>query len=54
MIPNGVELVLNGYGLEFDSFLGAIYLPWRTFALFGLVIVALRVRKVLKTRKAVK
>jgi hypothetical protein len=51
MIPNGVELALNGYGLELDSFLGAIYLPWRTFALVGLVILALRIRKVLKTRK---
>ena len=52
MIPNGLELQLNDYGLEFDSFLGAMYLPWRTLIVFGLVIVALRVRKVLKTRKA--
>jgi hypothetical protein len=52
MIPNGLELELNDYGLEFDSFLGALYLPWRTIIVFGLVILALRVRKIIKARKA--
>ncbi len=52
MIPNGLELQLNDYGLEFDSFLGALYLPWRTIIVFGLVILALRVRKIIKARKA--
>ncbi len=52
MVPNGVMLQINDYGLEFDSFLGALYLPWRTFLVLGLVVIALRVRKVIKTRKA--
>ena len=52
MIPNGLELELNDYGLEFDSFLGALYLPWRTIIVLGLVILALRVRKIIKARKA--
>jgi len=52
MVPSGVMLQINDYGLEFDSFLGAIYLPWHTFLILGLVVVALRVRKIIKTRKA--
>lgn len=52
MITSGMILEINDYGLEFDSFLGAIYLPWRTFLILGLLVVALRVRKVIKTRKA--
>jgi len=52
MVPSGVMLQINDYGLEFDSFLGAIYLPWHTFLVLGLIVVALRVRKIIKTRKA--
>jgi hypothetical protein len=29
---SGIMLQINDYGLEFDSFLGAIYLPWHTIA----------------------
>jgi hypothetical protein len=32
MSINGIMLQINDYGLEFDSFLGAIYLPWHTIA----------------------
>jgi len=52
MVPSGVMLQINDYGLEFDSFLGAIYLPWHTFLVLSLIVVALRVRKIIKTRKA--
>lgn len=45
MTPNGLELQLNDYGLELDSFLGAIYLPWHTIATALLAVVAYKVYK---------
>jgi hypothetical protein len=46
MIPSGLELQLNDYGLEFDSFLGAIYLPWHTIILTALVVIGYKVYKI--------
>jgi len=41
MIPTGFELsITNEYGFEFDSFLGAIYLPWHTIILTTLAVIA--------------
>ena len=51
MISNGLELALNEYGLEFDSFLGAIYLPWHTIILAGLAFIAYKVYKVMTKRR---
>ena len=46
MIPNGFELVIsNEYGLEFDSFLGAIYLPWHTMIITALSLIAYKIYK---------
>jgi len=45
MISNGLELALNEYGLEFDSFLGAIYVPWHTILITALVITAYKIYK---------
>jgi hypothetical protein len=40
MVTGGVILELNEYGLEFDSFLGAIYLPWHTIIATALLLTA--------------
>jgi hypothetical protein len=45
MIPNGLELQLNDYGLELDSFLGAIYLPWHTIIITALLVTAYKIYK---------
>jgi len=51
MTISGFELIIsNEYGLEFDSFLGAIYLPWHTIILTTLAVIAYKVYK----RKRVK
>ena len=43
---NGFELVIsNEYGLEFDSFLGAIYLPWHTIIITALSLIAYKIYK---------
>jgi hypothetical protein len=47
MSINGFELVIsNEYGLEFDSFLGAIYLPWHTIILTTLALIAYKIYKI--------
>jgi len=52
MSINGFELVIsNEYGLEFDSFLGAIYLPWHTIILTTLAVVAYKAYKKWGNRK---
>jgi hypothetical protein len=43
MITSGLELQINDYGLEFDSFLGAIYLPWHTIATAVFITVAYKI-----------
>ena len=46
MIPNGFELIIsNEYGIEFDSFLGAIYLPWHTIAIATALLIAYKIYK---------
>ena len=42
-------LQINDYGLEFDSFLGAIYLPWHTI---GIISISLIAYKIIKRKKA--
>ena len=52
MSINGFELVIsNEYGLEFDSFLGAIYIPWHTIILTTLAVVAYKAYKKWGNRK---
>jgi hypothetical protein len=46
MITDGLELLINDYGLEFDSFLGSIYLPWHTIIITALVITAYKIYKI--------
>jgi hypothetical protein len=47
MTINGFELLIsNEYGLEFDSFLGAIYLPWHTIIITALSLIAYKVYKI--------
>ena len=46
MTISGFELVVsNEYGIEFDSFLGAIYLPWHTIIITALLITAYKIYK---------
>ena len=46
------QMMLNEWGFGLYGYLGDLFIPYRTFILVGLVIVALRIRKVIKTRKA--
>ena len=46
-----MDLTLNDYGLEFDSILGSLYLPWKTISLGVLIVVVLRLLKLYKGRK---
>ena len=46
MTINGFELYITSeYGLEFDSFLGAIYLPWHTIAITTALLIAYKIYK---------
>ena len=46
MTISGFELVVsNEYGIEFDSFLGAIYLPWHTIAIATALLIAYKIYK---------
>ena len=46
MTINGFELIIsNEYGLEFDSFLGAIYLPWHTIAITTALLIDYKIYK---------
>jgi hypothetical protein len=46
MITDGLELyITTDYGIELDSFLGAIYLPWHTILITALVITAYKIYK---------
>jgi hypothetical protein len=51
MISDGLELLLSEYGLELDSFLGAIYLPWHTIVITALLITAYKIYKRKKITK---
>jgi|LakMenE18May11ns_1017448.scaffolds.fasta_scaffold9300233_1 hypothetical protein len=47
MITDGFILEINSdYGLELDSFLGAIYLPWHTIIITALAVVAYKAYKI--------
>jgi hypothetical protein len=45
MISDGLELLLSEYGLELDSFLGAIYLPWHTIAVITALVMGYKIYK---------
>jgi hypothetical protein len=46
MIADGLELyITSDYGLELDSFLGAIYLPWHTIAITTALLIAYKIYK---------
>ena len=46
MTINGFELVVsNEYGIEFDSFLGSIYLPWHTILITTALLIAYKIYK---------
>jgi hypothetical protein len=46
MIPSGLRLhITTDYGLELDSFLGAIYLPWHTIAIITALIIGYKIYK---------
>jgi hypothetical protein len=45
MISDGLELLLSEYGLELDSFLGAIYLPWHTIAIITALVMGYKIYK---------
>jgi hypothetical protein len=45
MTISGILLELNDYGLELDSFLGAIYLPWHTIIITALLVTAYKIYK---------
>jgi hypothetical protein len=51
MTISGILLELNDYGLELDSFLGAIYLPWHTIIFTTLAVVAYKAYKKWGNRK---
>jgi hypothetical protein len=46
MIESGLELLVSEYGIEFDGFLGAIYLPWHTIIITTLALIAYKVYKI--------
>ena len=45
MTISGIILKINDYGLEFDSFLGAIYLPWHSIAITTVLLIAYKIYK---------
>jgi hypothetical protein len=45
MIENGLELLLSEYGLELDSFLGSIYIPWHTILITTALLIAYKIYK---------
>jgi hypothetical protein len=46
MIADGLELyITSDYGLELDSFLGAIYLPWHTILITTALLIAYKIYK---------
>jgi hypothetical protein len=40
---SGLVFRINDYGMELDSFLGAIYLPWHTIATAVFITVAYKI-----------
>ena len=46
-----MELLLNDYGLELDTYMGSLYLPWHTIALALAVLVGVKVYNKIKNNK---
>jgi hypothetical protein len=45
MTISGILLQVNEYGLEFDSFIGSLYLPWHTIAITTALLIAYKIYK---------
>jgi hypothetical protein len=46
MIEQGIKLyITTDYGIELDSFLGAIYLPWHTIAIATALLIGYKIYK---------
>jgi len=43
--------ITNDYGLELDSFLGAVYLPWHSIAGITLAVITLKIVRRYKRKK---
>jgi hypothetical protein len=51
MSISGLVFRINDYGMEFDSFLGAIYLPWHSIAIATALLIAYKIYKRKKITK---
>ena len=40
-----MELLLNDYGLELDTYMGSLYLPWHTIIITALLVTAYKIYK---------
>ncbi len=40
-----MTLLLNDYGLELDTYLGSLYLPWHTIAIATALLIAYKIYK---------
>jgi hypothetical protein len=47
-----INFGFDSYDLSLTTYFGDIYMPWRTVILLGLIFAGLRVRKVIKARRA--
>ena len=45
-----MELLLNDYGLELDTYMGSLYLPWHTIALSTALLIAYKIYKRKKSK----
>jgi hypothetical protein len=50
MSISGLVFRISDYGMELDSFLGAIYLPWVTIITAALVVIAYKAYKIWRDR----
>ena len=41
-----MEMYLNDYGLEMDTYIGSLYLPWHTIIVATALIIAYKIYKV--------
>jgi hypothetical protein len=46
-----MELLLNDYGLELDTYLGSLYLPWHTIGIVTALVIAYKIYKIKKNNK---
>ena len=40
-----MTLLLNEYGLELDTYMGSLYLPWHTIAITTALLIAYKIYK---------